>query len=56
MEDYLFDSDDDADTTSSAIDAFEKRLAAVGDARAAPVKKASGAAKRAQTKPIPQHL
>ena len=56
MDDYVFsDSDDDAGATSSAIDAFEKKLAA--RAAAAPGKQqVATASVKPGSKPIPQHL
>jgi len=54
VNEYLVDSDDDADAMSSEIDAFERRLAAGGSRPAKPSKPA--AATQAQKKEAPHHL
>eukprot|EP00966_Prymnesium_polylepis_P018157 418844-Prymnesium_polylepis.1 len=55
VDDYLCDSDEDAETTSAEIDQFERRLAS-GAPKPAPVKQAASSGAGQQQKPIPQHL
>ena len=56
VDSYIVDSENEDETTSSEIDAFEKRLAAQKPAERAQRSEPTLPAQRSGAKPVPHHL